>query len=153
MTGGGVYGQCAGREHAAYGGRDTLGHGDRLADGRYGVFWPVVLAVAIVPRISDCRGQRVGMALDRSGVLGARVQRGAAMRVGFWMDRPRNARTGGSPEETRRGGVLSIRAESNVLGFFWGMGRAVGGLWPCEFATDLCGSGCGPVRCSIRQAV
>jgi len=102
-----------------------LGHGDRLADGGYGVFCPVVLAVAIVAGISDRRGQRVGMALDRRGLLAARVQRGAAMRVGLWMDRPRNTRTGGSPKETRRGGVLSIRAESDVLGFFWGWA----GLW------------------------
>ena len=42
-----------------------MGHGDRLADGGYGVFCPVVLAVAIVAGISDRRGQRVGMALDR----------------------------------------------------------------------------------------
>jgi hypothetical protein len=33
-------------------------------------------------RISDRRGQRVGMALDRRGVLGARVQRGAANACG-----------------------------------------------------------------------
>src|SRR5262249_31606946 len=140
-------------EYATYGWRDALGHGDRLADGGYGVFCPVVLAVAIVARISCRWGQRAGMALDRSGVLSARLQRGAAMRVGLWMDRPRNARTGGCSEETCRGGVLSIRAESDVLGIFWGMGRTLGGLWPREFGTDLCGSGCGPVRCSIRAAV
>ena len=130
-----------------------MGHGDRLADGGFFVFCPVVLAVAIVVGISGPRDQRAGMALDRSGVLGTRVQRGDAMRVGLWMDRPRNARTAGSPEETRRGGFLSIRAESDVLGFFGGMGRAVGGLWPRELGTDLCGSGCGPVRCYIRPAV
>ena len=93
------------------------------------------------------------MALDRSVVLGARIQCRVAMRVGLWMDRPRNARTGGSAEETRGGGVLSIRAESDVLGIFLGMGRAVGGLWPRELGTDLCSSGCGPVRRSIRAAV
>jgi hypothetical protein len=98
-------------------------------------------------------GQRAGMALDRSGVLGVRVQRGAAMRVGLWMDRPRHARAGGSPEETRGGRVLSIRAESDVFGIFCGMGGAVGGFWPRELGTDRCGSGCGPGRRSIRAAV
>src|SRR5215469_13899373 len=91
------------------------------------VFCPVVLAVAIVVGISGPRDQRAGMALDRSGVLGTRVQRGDAMCMGLWMNRPRNARTAGSPEETRGGGFLSIRAESDVLGIFWGMGRVVGG--------------------------
>jgi hypothetical protein len=80
-------------------------------------------------------GQRAGMALDRSGVLGVRFQRGAAMRVGLWMDRPRHARAGGSPEETQRASTgISSAASSTRSRTFSGVSifGSIGSITPTK---------------------
>src|SRR5208283_4654049 len=96
------------------------------------------------------------MALDRGRALGAWFRGGHTVRVGFRMDGTRNASASCSAEEAGCGGLLSLRAEPDVLGVLRGLGGTVGGRRSGELSCDQWGvrggAGRGLVCAAVRGA-
>ena len=67
---------------------------------------------------------------------GAGFRGGATLRLGLRTDRTGDTGADCSAEKTRCGGAISIRAESDVFGFFRGMDWALARVRTSEFACD-----------------
>jgi hypothetical protein len=97
-----------------------LADGDCVALRGCGIFGAVVLVAAGLAWFSRLREWRGGLAIDFCDSGGAGFCCGDQVHLGFRLDWARNAGADRSAAEARGGGVLSLRAESDVRGIFVG---------------------------------
>src|SRR5712692_1780382 len=136
-----------GRDGRAYGAWTVWGRSSGRAPGTMadrsggagsgrGILRPVVLAPAGVARVARRNGGSGALAMAGGNSVGAGIRGGATLHLGLRVDGTRNPCARGSAAAIGGGGLLPLRAESDVCGLCRWVDRAVGGFRTRQPGTD-----------------